>query len=86
MRPDGRDFLEFRDCSINVGKCSQNTRLSLRDLFSLVGSISTADGSSIVRLGDTTVVCGIKAEIAEPDLDAPEDGFLGIASTRSDTR
>ncbi|KAF9782995.1 ribosomal protein S5 domain 2-like protein [Thelephora terrestris] len=58
VRPDGRDFLEFRDCSINVG------------------SISTADGSSLVRLGDTTVVCGVKAEIAEPDLDAPEDGFL----------
>jgi len=58
VRPDGREFLEFRDCSINVG------------------SISTADGSSLVRLGDTTVVCGIKAEISEPDLDAPEDGFL----------
>lgn len=24
-------------------------------------------------------MCGVKAEIAEPDLDAPEDGFLGIA-------
>lgn len=24
VRPDGRDFLEFRDCSINVGKCLQN--------------------------------------------------------------
>ena len=47
-----------------------------------LGSISTADGSSLVRLGDTTVVCGVKAEIAEPDLDAPEDGFLGIASIR----
>jgi len=58
VRPDGRDFLEFRNCSI------------------IVGSISTADGSSLVRLGDTTVVCGVKAEIAEPDLDAPEDGFL----------
>jgi len=46
------------------------------------GSISTADGSSLVRLGDTTVVCGVKAEIAEPDLDAPDDGFLGIASVR----
>lgn len=53
--------------------------------FLLVGSISTADGSSLVRLGDTTVVCGIKAEIAEPDLDAPEDGFLGIASVGPDT-
>lgn len=47
-----------------------------------LGSISTADGSSLVRLGDTTVVCGVKAEIAEPDLDAPEDGFLGIAVIR----
>lgn len=51
----------------------------------LLGSISTADGSSLVRLGDTTVVCGVKAEIAEPDLDAPEDGFLGIAPTGPDT-
>lgn len=56
----------------------------MTDRFSL-GSISTADGSSLVRLGDTAVVCGVKAEIAEPDLDAPEDGFLGIASIRSDT-
>ena len=51
----------------------------MADLLRLPGSISTADGSSLVRLGDTTVVCGVKAEIAEPDLDAPEDGFLGAA-------
>jgi len=41
-----------------------------------VGSISTADGSALVRLGDTTIVCGVKAEIAEPELDRPEHGFL----------
>jgi exosome complex RNA-binding protein Rrp42 (RNase PH superfamily) len=41
------------------------------------GSISTADGSALVRLGDTTIVCGVKAEIAEPDLDRPDEGFLG---------
>ncbi|KAH7929016.1 ribosomal protein S5 domain 2-like protein [Leucogyrophana mollusca] len=41
-----------------------------------VGSISTADGSALVRVGDTTIVCGIKAEIAEPELDRPDDGFL----------
>lgn len=28
VRPDGRDFLEFRDLSINVGKCSQNINIS----------------------------------------------------------
>ncbi|TDL30067.1 hypothetical protein BD410DRAFT_811430 [Rickenella mellea] len=41
-----------------------------------VGSISTADGSALVRVGDTTIVCGVKAEIAEPELDNPNDGFL----------
>ncbi|KAF9528048.1 ribosomal protein S5 domain 2-type protein [Crepidotus variabilis] len=41
-----------------------------------VGSISTADGSALVRMGNTTVVCGVKAEIAEPELDREGDGFL----------
>lgn len=33
-----------------------------------------------MRMGDTTVVCGVKAEIAEPELDSPGDGFLGTFS------
>ena len=61
----------------------EDADLPLADQPLLLGSVSTADGSSLVRLGDTTVVCGVKAEIAEPDLDAPEDGFLGTASTRT---
>ncbi|RXK35932.1 hypothetical protein M231_06808 [Tremella mesenterica] len=40
------------------------------------GSVSTADGSSLVRLGSTTVVCGIKAEIAEPTSSSPDQGYL----------
>jgi exosome complex component RRP43 len=40
------------------------------------GSVSTANGSSLVRLGDTTIVCGIKAETAEPDWDRPDEGFV----------
>jgi exosome complex component RRP43 len=48
-----------------------------RDLFVHLGSISTADGSALVRLGETTIVCGVKAEIAEPDLEQPTEGFLG---------
>ncbi|KAI0638638.1 ribosomal protein S5 domain 2-type protein [Trametes polyzona] len=58
VRPDGREFDEWRNVSVNVG------------------SISTADGSALVRLGSTTVVCGVKAEIAEPELDRPLEGFL----------
>ncbi|VDB85443.1 unnamed protein product [Peniophora sp. CBMAI 1063] len=47
-----------------------------RDISVNVGSISTADGSSLVRIGDTTIVCGVKAEIAQTELDAPNRGFL----------
>ncbi|RKP10858.1 exosome complex component RRP43-like protein [Thamnocephalis sphaerospora] len=40
------------------------------------GCISTANGSAVVRIGDTTVVCGIKAEVAEPTLDQPAAGYF----------
>jgi 3' exoribonuclease family, domain 1 len=43
VRPDGRQFLQFRTLAINAD------------------SIGTADGSAIVKVGNTTVVCGIKA-------------------------
>ncbi|KAF8165899.1 ribosomal protein S5 domain 2-type protein [Crassisporium funariophilum] len=47
-----------------------------RDVSVNVGSISTADGSALVRMGNTTVVCGVKAEIAEPELDRDNEGFM----------
>src|SRR5262249_21674431 len=78
VRPDGRGPDDWRDIAINVGgwfgffPCLSWSRTNL------AGSISTADGSALVRLGDTTVVCGVKAEIAEPDLESPQDGFLGM--------
>ncbi|KAJ2450567.1 hypothetical protein EV183_004207 [Coemansia sp. RSA 2336] len=40
------------------------------------GTISTAHGSSTVRMGNTTIVCGIKAEVSEPDVNRPNEGFL----------
>lgn len=45
--------------------------------FDFTGSITSADGSALVRLGETTVLCGIRAEVAEPDLLSPSSGFLG---------
>ncbi|WWC65487.1 uncharacterized protein I303_108105 [Kwoniella dejecticola CBS 10117] len=47
-----------------------------RDVSINVGSVSTAHGSSLVRMGDTTMVCGIKAEIAEPTAQAPNEGYV----------
>ncbi|XP_061787509.1 exosome complex component RRP43 [Nerophis lumbriciformis] len=41
-----------------------------------IGSISTADGSALVKLGNTTVICGVKAELANPSMEAPGKGFI----------
>ena len=30
-------------------------------MYFVLGSIATAEGSSIVKLGNTTIVCGVKA-------------------------
>jgi hypothetical protein len=48
-----------------------------RDTSITSNVISTANASAMVRLGNTTVVCGIKAEVSEPDLKHPDQGFLG---------
>ena len=40
------------------------------------GVVSTAAGSALVRIGGTTVVCAVRAEVAEPDLLRPTQGFV----------
>ncbi|KAL7408997.1 ribosomal protein S5 domain 2-type protein [Mrakia frigida] len=49
---------------------------SWREVSVNPGSVSTASGSSLVRIGETTIVCGIKAEIFEPELYRPNQGCL----------
>ncbi|KAJ3064008.1 hypothetical protein HDU98_000232 [Podochytrium sp. JEL0797] len=39
-------------------------------------TLATCNGSALVRLGGTTVVCGIKAEVAVPDTNRPTTGWL----------
>ncbi|KAG6329869.1 hypothetical protein ID866_9219, partial [Astraeus odoratus] len=46
-----------------------------RDVFINVGSISAADGSALVGMGETTIACGVRAQIVEPELDTPEEGL-----------
>ncbi|XP_029028739.1 exosome complex component RRP43 [Betta splendens] len=41
-----------------------------------IGSISTADGSALVKVGSTTVICGIKAELANPAVETPGKGYI----------
>ncbi|XP_046747635.1 exosome complex component RRP43-like [Diprion similis] len=41
-----------------------------------IGAITQADSSAIFKIGSTTVVCGIKAELAAPKADTPNCGYL----------
>ena len=47
---------------------------ALRPVSISTGSISTSDGSAVVKQGDTIVVCGIKLEISEPKTEKPKSG------------
>jgi len=50
--------------------------LKFRDALLNIGSINTARGSALVRLGHTMVICGISAELAEPKATTPDKGFF----------
>ncbi|XP_031550942.1 exosome complex component RRP43-like [Actinia tenebrosa] len=50
--------------------------LEFRETTLNAGSISTAEGSALVKLGNTTVVCGVKAELAEPKPEFPRHGYI----------
>lgn len=41
-----------------------------------MGAVSTADGSAMVKLGDTVTVCGIKAEVTRPPPNKQHSGVL----------
>jgi exosome complex component RRP43 len=61
---------------------SQNVRPDGRSLLSVrktsvsVGSITSAAGSSFVRLGHTSVVAGVKGEIGKPSLNNSQIGMI----------
>jgi len=40
------------------------------------GGITSADGSSTVRMGASIAVCGIKCQVAMPDVARPKQGWL----------
>lgn len=50
--------------------------LAFRPATLSLGSISTADGSAFVRMGNTACIAAVKAEIATPHLSRPDEGYL----------
>lgn len=69
-RPDGRPLAS------DASSSASSSKSQWRGVQINVGSVSTAHGSALVRLGDTTVVCGIKAETAAPDAQRPNEGWI----------
>ncbi|XP_018026865.1 exosome complex component RRP43-like isoform X2 [Hyalella azteca] len=66
-------FKSFVDQSSRPDGRDWNTA---RPISVRVGSIGTAEGSATVRLGNTTIVCGVKAELCRPSLEHPTRGFV----------
>lgn len=50
--------------------------MSFRETSVSLGSITTADGSAFVRMGSTSCIAAVKAEIAPPQLARPAEGYL----------
>ncbi|CAK9830963.1 Exosome complex component RRP43 [Anthophora retusa] len=50
--------------------------LSFRPISVNISSITHADSSAIFKIGNTTIVCGIKAELATPKAEFPEFGYI----------
>ena len=68
---------EFYRQHIEAGVRPDGRKLGERRAMAVsAGNIATADGSAIVRLGSTSVVCGIRAELAPPRPEEPEQGYL----------
>ncbi len=42
--------------------------------------ITSAEGSSRVRLGNTEIICGIKMELGDPYADTPDEGVLMVGA------
>ncbi|XP_008302217.1 exosome complex component RRP43 [Stegastes partitus] len=65
-----RSFLK-ENCRPDGRELSESRTTTLN-----IGSISTADGSALVKMGNTTIICGIKAELANPTVEAPGKGYI----------
>lgn len=76
-RPDGRPILSSSSSQPTTSASASAADDIWRQVSINMGSISTAHGSALVRMGDTTMVCGVKAEIGEPDTETPGEGFVG---------
>ncbi|PKU70288.1 exosome complex component RRP43 [Dendrobium catenatum] len=49
-----------------------------RDTTIALGPVTSADGSALVKIGDTTVLAAIKLEVMTPSIDSPDVGSVAV--------
>jgi exosome complex component RRP43 len=49
-----------------------------RDTSIFLGSVASANGSALVKIGSTTMLTAIKMEVMTPSLETPDEGCLAI--------
>jgi exosome complex component RRP43 len=42
------------------------------------GAVSTADGSALVKIGNTTMLAGVKLEVMVPSQETPDQGSITV--------
>lgn len=68
---------EYQKKFLEAGVRSDGRKLDeFREALIGIGPVSTADGSALVALGETKVICGIKLEVAPPKVDKPRCGYI----------
>lgn len=68
QRPDGRPILTSESTAESV----------FRKTILTHSNLSNCHASSLVRLGNTTMMCGIKAELCTPSTERPSQGYMVI--------
>lgn len=43
-----------------------------------LGVVDSAPSSALARVGGTSALAGVRAEVASPDLEVPEEGYLDV--------
>jgi len=72
MRLEPSAFLKIHPLEYYKKFLTQNVRPDGRKLNTIrktiisTGSLNTAEGSSLIKMGNTSVICGIKAEVMVP--------------------
>ena len=84
VRPDGRHLAERRAMAVSAGNISMVRIFKCFFVISMNALSTQADGSAIVRQGATTVVCGVRAELAPPRPEEPDRGYLVRQTLRTE--